>query len=400
MDNPVPIKPDDRLAILLHDGLGDIHGKTGRALIRYGDHPVVAVVDETEAGKTVEEVVDLDCDAPIVEDVPAALAYEPDVLAVGIAPSGGELPNEWLDDLEAAVDAGLSLVAGLHTRLGDVPRLRRALERRLGSGALGADVSGDKQERDKGAPATRWRARCTTGNAEQWICDVRCEQPGLDVGSGRARKTDVERVVVVGTDMAVGKKSTALEFDAAAREAGLESTVVATGQTALMLGHPGLALDAVRIDYAAGAVETAVLHQIADSDGGDTGTDGAEFVIVEGQGSLANPASSAVLPLLRGAQPQHLILAHRYGQTHCDPFPEFEIPPLNELVDLYEQLASAAGTFVESRVRAIALNTSAFDEPAAREAIDEVESRTGLPCDDPVRYGGEKLLETMAGSRA
>lgn len=387
MDNPVPIKPDDRLAILLHDGLRDIHGKTGRALIRYGDHQVVAVVDETEAGRTVGEVTSLACRAPVVADVKAALSYDPDVLAIGIAPSGGKLPDEWLDDLEVALDGGLSIIAGLHTRLGDVPRLRRALDQPVGPQACNAED-----------PAARWRTRCTVGTDEQWICDVRCEPPGLQVGAGRARDTDVERVVVVGTDMAVGKKSTALEIDAAARDNDIESTFVATGQTALMLGHPGIALDAVRIDYAAGAVERAVLDQIADSHGGNAGPDGAELVIVEGQGSLANPASSAVLPLLRGAQPQHLILAHRYGQTHCRPFPEFEIPPLDILVDLSEKLASVGGTFVGSKVRAIALNTSALEERRAREAIAEVESLTGLPCDDPVRHGGAKLLEAIASS--
>lgn len=381
MDNPVPIRPDDRLAILLHGGLKDIHGKTGRAMIRYGNHQVVAVIDETQAGKTVDEVTSLDCQAPIFDSVEAALATNPDVLAIGIAPSGGKLPEEWIDGLEAAVHAGVSLLAGLHTRLGDVPQLRRALEDRLGN--LACERGDDGQS----TLAARWRTLCTVGTDDQWICDVRCEPPGLEVGSGRARNTEVERVVIVGTDMAVGKKSTALEIDAAARARGIKSSFVATGQTALMLGHPGIALDAVRIDYAAGAVEQAVLHQV---------DDGADLVVVEGQGSLANPASSAVLPLLRGAQPQHLVLAHRHGQTHCKPFPDFKIPPLNDLVDLYEQLASAGGTFVESKVRAIALNTASLSQKDARDAIADVESTTGLPCEDPVRNGGDKLLEAIA----
>jgi uncharacterized NAD-dependent epimerase/dehydratase family protein len=185
--------------------------------------------------------------------------------------------------------------------------------------------------------------------------------------------------------MVVGKMSASLELNRVARQRGIHSKFLATGQGGLMIAGDGICLDAIRVDFAAGAVEQMVL------DWGES----CDILFIEGQGSLLHPGSTATLPLIRGSQPTALILVHRYGQQHVHDLPEFPIPPLPEVVQLYEAVASAGGTFDEVKVRAIALNTFHLDEVEARMAIEQVRQETGLPCTDVVRFGAESVLESI-----
>lgn len=340
---------ESRVAILLHEGTQGSHGKTGLSLLRYSDIPIVAVIDQAAAGRSLLEMTGIPRDVPIVASVQDALAYAPTVLTIGIAPSGGALPDAWWREVKDGVAAGLSVVNGLHTPMATNPDLQDLL-------------------RDG-----------------QWIWDVRQEPAGLTVGSGKARSLPCKRVLTVGTDMSVGKMSASLELDRACRAQGLRSRFIATGQTGLMLGHDGIPLDAVRIDFAAGAVEQAVLRNAPNQD----------ILHIEGQGSLMNPASTATLPLMRGSQPTHLVLVHRAGQTQIRSFPDFRIPPLPEVIQVYETVVRAGGTFAPTKVVAIALNTFHLDESAAQRAIAQTQDETGLPCTDVIRFGAEGILEAI-----
>jgi uncharacterized NAD-dependent epimerase/dehydratase family protein len=221
---------DSRIALLMHEGTQSNMGKTGLSMLRYSTSPIVAVVDYQAAGRSLQELTGVAKDIPVVESVATALAHQPNVLAIGIAPSGGKLPDPWFQELEQAVQAGLSVVNGLHTPLAQHP----ALAPNLGP--------------------------------NQWIWDVRQEPLGLTVGTGQARQLPCQRILAVGTDMSVGKMSTILELNRAAQRRGLKAKVIATGQTNLMLGDDGVALDAVLVDYASGAVEAAVLRYGHDYD--------------------------------------------------------------------------------------------------------------------------------------
>ena len=155
-------------------------------------------------------------------------------------------------------------------------------------------------------------------------------------------------------------------------------------------------MDAVRVDYASGAVESAVLAA-----GAALPPDG--LVLVEGQGSLCHPASTATLPLIRGTQPTDLVLVHRAGQVCIERLPQISLPPLHELVERTEALAGLArpqGSGASPRVRAVALNTARLGEADARAAIRDTENQLGLPCTDPVRWGAEQLLEAVVQSLA
>ncbi|MCW6034716.1 DUF1611 domain-containing protein [Spirulina subsalsa FACHB-351] len=338
-----------RVAVLLHQGIHDGTGKTGLSFIRYGMAPVVAVIDADCAGESLATVTGIEQDIPIVASVAEALTYEPDVLLIGLAPSGGILPDDWWQEVKQGVLAGLSVVNGLHTPMAQ-------LVEELPSQTLAQG---------------------------QWIWDIRQEPEGLGIGGGRARALTCQRILTVGTDMAVGKMSTSLELWKAAQRKGIRTGFVATGQAGLMIAGTGIPLDAIRVDFAAGAVEQALLAVGRDCD----------LVFIEGQGSLLHPGSTATLPLIRGSQPTGLILVHRAGQKTINRCPEVSIPPLPEVVRLYEMVGRAGGAFGETPVRGIALNTFHWGEQAAKEAIAQVTAETGLPCTDVVRFGADILLE-------
>ena len=343
------LQPDRRVAILLHDGIKGAHGKTGVALLRYSEATIVAVIDRECAGKSLPQLTGINRDVPIVATVEKALAYKPDVLVIGIAPSGGVLPDEWWQEIKQATASGLSIVNGLHTPMNTIPELRDSLRE------------------------------------GQWIWDVRQEPPNLPIASARARSLACRRVLTVGTDMGVGKMSTSLELNKAAQKRGLRSKFLATGQAGLMIAGDGVPLDAVRVDFAAGAVEQIVMRYGSDRD----------ILHIEGQGSLLHPGSTATLPLIRGSQATHLILVHRPGQTHIRNHPQVEIPPLPEVIQLYETVARAGGAFADVKVAAIALNTFHLNVSEAQTAIEQVQAETKLPCTDVVRFGADVILDTI-----
>ncbi len=347
--------PSHRVAILLHNGIKGSDGKTGLAMTRYRQGEIVVVIDEDcaelGAGDSFRSLTGIDRDVAIAPSLLAALPYQPDVLVIGIAPSGGELPPPWQAEVKQAVAAGLSIVNGLHTRMAEDPALTALLK------------------------------------PGQWIWDVRREPEGLSVGRAQARSLLCPRILTVGTDMAVGKMSTCLELHQAALAQGLRSKFVGTGQAGIMISGEGVPLDAVRVDFASGAVEQQVLKQGADAD----------IVFIEGQGSLIHPASTATLPLIRGSQPTHLLLVHRAGQTHIRKFEQIAIPPLPEVIRLYETVAAAGGAYDPVKVVGIALNTGHLSVVAAKEAIAQVAQLTQLPCTDVVRFGPAPLMSILRG---
>ncbi|HLO87552.1 MAG TPA: DUF1611 domain-containing protein [Nostocaceae cyanobacterium] len=340
---------NQRIAILLHEGLTGTQGKTGLALIRYSESPIVAVIDRESAGKSLPELTGIKRDIPVVASVAAALVHKPEVLVIGIAPKGGLVPDDYWHDIKDALQAGMSLVNGLHTPLANIPELNALLK------------------------------------PGQLIWDVRKEPPNLEVASGMARNLPCRRVLTVGTDMAIGKMSTSLELHWAGKLRSWRSKFIATGQTGLMLEGDGVALDAVRVDFAAGAVEQTVMKFGKNYD----------ILHIEGQGSLLHPGSTATLPLIRGSQPTQLILVHKAGQTHIKNCPQVAIPPLPEVIKMYEAVAGAAGAFGTVPVVGVALNTKDLGEKEAKEAIAQTQSLTNLPCTDPVRFGAGVLLDAI-----
>lgn len=331
-----------RIAILLQGGTKGHHGKTGLAFARYSQTDIVAIIDSEAVGESLVELTKIDRPVPIVADVEAALTYKPDILLIGIAPSGGQLPTEWMAQIEIAVKAGLSVINGLHSPL---------------------------------------KPQFPFLQPQQSIWDIRQEPKGLTIAKGKARSLLAQRILTVGTDMGIGKMSTSLELYRTALARGIKAQFIATGQAGIAISGQGIALDAVRVDFAAGAVEKAVLELGRDRD----------LIMIEGQGSLLHPGSTATLPLIRGSQPTGLVLVHRAGAKHIRDLPDFLIPPLPEVIQLYETVASAASMGTEVKVKAIALNTFGMNDTEAQATIKATCESTGLPCNDVVRFGGAIL---------
>jgi len=179
----------------------------------------------------------------------------------------------------------------------------------------------------------------------------------------------------------------ALELDRAARARGLRSEFVPTGQTGIAIAGWGIAVDAVVSDFLAGAAERLVVE------GHERG---GELLLVEGQGSLVHPAYSGVtLGLLHGSTPHALVLCHLAGATEVEGYPGHPLPSLADLVELHERASLPRR---RATVACVALNTRGLDEGAAQAAIARAEVETGLPAQDPVRFGAERLLDALVRS--
>ena len=214
--------------------------------------------------------------------------------------------------------------------------------------------------------------------------DLRAAPPDLTVPQGpESRPPGVRVVHSVGSDTVIGKKVVTLELDRAARERGLRSVYVPTGQTGVAIAGWGIAVDHVISDYVAGAAERLV-HE---------GSEHGDLLFVEGQGGLFHPAYSGVtLGLLHGSAPDLLVLVHKAGATGIRNYPYLPIPPLPELIAAYEAVTARVRP---AKVAAIALNTSDLDDVAARNAIAAAERDTGLTADDVVRFGPERVLDAV-----
>jgi len=339
---------DEPLAIYMEGATTLNIGKMGFGILRYSPNPVACVIDSHQAGRDAADVTSIPRSAPIVATVKEAIDKGAKALVLGIAPQGGLIPEGWYPVIDEAVAGGLSIINGLHDLLEPrYPNLREG----------------------------------------QYIWDIRVEPKGIGVAQGASAKLKNKRVLMIGTDMAIGKMTAGLELYRVLRERGCKAEFVATGQIGITITGRGVPLDAVRVDYACGAMERVVVDASKDAD----------FVIVEGQGSLVHPGSTATLPLLRGTMPTHLILCHRAGQTHLLKQPEIAIPPIGELIRLYEDLASVGGTYPKPKTLGIAVDTSHLDEIEAIRAMAKIERETGFMTVDPVRYGPDRLANTLVG---
>ncbi len=267
-------------------------------------------------------------------------------IVIGVAPTGGVLPDRWLEDLEAALKAGLDVVSGLHTRLSSFPRLVQA-----------AAASGTR------------------------LVDVRHSSTQYPVASGRKRTGN--RVLTVGTDCALGKKYTALALTNELQAKGHAATFRATGQTGIMIAGSGIAVDALVADFLAGAAEALSPDNVP-----------THWDVIEGQGSLFHPAYAAVtLGLLHGSQPDAIVLCHAPERSTIEEYPDYPIPPLREAIDVYLR----AGRLTNRGIRCagISINSSTLDEPAWHDYRCRLENELGLPVCDPMRSGVAVLAAAL-----
>ncbi len=332
-----------RYLVLAEGRSGDEHyGKTMRGIVHYAPDPVVAILDSERAGETYRGI-------PIVATVEEAMRYEPTTATVGVATQGGRFPPAWRELLKDSIRAGLDLESGLHEFISD-------------------DAELSELAREHGVE----------------LRDLRKPPPELSVPTGENLQVPAKIVLTVGSDCAIGKKTVAVELDLAARNRGLKSVFVPTGQTGIAIAGWGIAIDAVVADFLAGAAERLVV---------EGSQRGGELLWVEGQGSLAHPAYSGVtMGLIHGSAPHAYVFVHKARATHVEGYPDHPLPDLRELIDLHER---ASLQLRPARVAAVALHTGALGEDDARAEIARVGEETGLPTDDPIRFGPDRVLDAV-----
>ena len=318
------------------------YAKTARGVMRYRRESVAAILDSKRAGESDDGI-------PIVATVEDALPLEPNTALVGVATQGGVFPGDWQELLKTCVANGLDLENGLHVRLHDIPGLPE----------LAAEYGVE-------------------------LVDLREPPSDLSTATGENLDVDATIVLTVGSDCAIGKMTATCELDLEARRRGLRSVFVPTGQTGIAIAGWGISVDAVVADFLAGAAERLVVQ----------GAERGDLLWVEGQGAILHPIYSGVtVGLMHGSAPHLYVLCHEVGRTMIEGDPtESPLAGLSELVDLHERLSLKRRP---AKVACIALNTSKVSEGEAREAIAGAEEETGLPADDPVRFGGGKLLDAV-----
>lgn len=323
--------------VFLGDTVNPLDAKTGRGLVDWSPEKCV--------GQLRLPGCKIDLGLPEMTPVEAAAAGARS-LVIGIASTGGQIHSDWITTFHNALDAGLDIVSGMHTKLATVGNL----------------------------------AEYAAANGRRLV-DVRVPPAGLPVGSGRRRTGN--RLLTVGTDCCVGKKYTALSINAELEKRGVPSAFRATGQTGILIAGKGIPIDAVVSDFVSGAAESL-----------SPDNDARHWDVIEGQGSLFHPAYAAVtLGLLHGSQPDALVLCHEAGRPHIDEYPDYPIPEFGQCMAQY--ISAAKLTNAEARFVGVSVNTSGLGEKERQNYLAAVEGDTGLPAVDPVAGGVSRIVDKL-----
>lgn len=350
--------PDGNAVVYCEGAYRTPNGKTAHGLVRFTRrYRVAAIIDSTSAGEDAGEVLGGDpMGLPIVPDLTEALAVArdralpPTHFVIGLAPDGGRLPPKARLDVMDALGRGLNVDSGLHDYLSDDPELA-ALAR-----ARGCRIRDVRKP-----PAIR----------------------DLHFFSGKIEEVKCLRIAVLGTDSAIGKRTTAAILTNALTGEGVSSVMIGTGQTAWMQGvRYGIVLDSLVNDFVSGEIEHAVWSAWT--------KEKPEVILVEGQGSLLNPAYPGGFEILAAARPQGIVLQHAPARKEYDGFPGFPLHPLSTQIQALELISGKP-------VIAIAINHENVDPERLDPLCREISEATGLPAVDVLVHGPEALVESILG---
>jgi uncharacterized NAD-dependent epimerase/dehydratase family protein len=346
---PLPVELGARRMVLLAQGcFSPLGAKTAVCLVRYAGREVVAVIDASRAPSTAQEALGFGGAIPIVASLKETLVCAPNTFVPGTAPRGGMLTPADRDAVAEAIRSGLHVMNGMHEFLNDDDELA----------ALAAERG-----------VVLW--------------DVRRTPDDLAVSSGEPCP-HCPVVFTVGSDCNTGKMTAGMEIHEGLLRAGVQSRFAASGQTGIMITSRGIPIDRVVADFIGGATERLVCESAP----------GGDVVILEGQGSILHPGYAGVtFGMIAGALPRAHILCHQPTRKTIRNY-RVPIPPLAELVRLYEHAIDGVRTIP---VIGIALNTFDLDDEDARRAIDDAERETALPATDPVRFGAGPLVQAIRG---
>ena len=341
-------------AVIYCEGhFGQIDGKTANGLVRYSQaYRILSVIDTRLKGYDSGQVLDNVTNAiPIVEDLEAAVtrqAYIPDTLIYGIAPSTGKMSTTDREVVLNAISLGMNIVGGLHEYLGDDPEISSAAE---AANVKIRDIRKPKQIKD------------------------------MRLFDGSVSEVKAIRIAVLGTDCAIGKRTTATILARELNACGIKAILVSTGQTGLMQGAKyGIAMDAVPPQFCCGELERVIVAASHDND--------PDVILIEGQGALSHPAFCTSAFILRGSQPSAVVLQHAPKRAHRCDFPTMPMPLIKSEITLIE-------AFADTRVIGITLNHEAMTGTDVIRTIDSLSRDLGIPVTDALTQPEVNLTDMV-----
>lgn len=333
------------------------NGKTAHGLVRFtGRYRVLSVVDSRYGGRDAGEVLDgRKSGIPLVSSLQEALEQarsdnlDATHFVIGLAPDGGRLPEDARNEVALALGKGLNIDCGLHDYLSDDPRL--------------SELAGKK------------------GLA---IRDIRRppDSNSLHFFSGKIEEVRAFKIAVLGTDSAVGKRTTAWKIVQGFNQTGVRAEMIGTGQTAWMQGaRYCLIIDSLINDFVSGEIEHAVWAAWKEAN--------AQVVVIEGQGSLMNPAYPGGFEIIAAGRPDALVLQHAPARKDYDGFPGYPIQPLAKQIEAIELLCGKP-------VVAVTVNHENLPLDEVPLICDAIEMTVGVPAFDVLLEGAERLVKTLA----
>ena len=332
---------------------GKIDGKVANGLVRHSEkYKIIGVIDSTKAGIDAGEHLDgIKNGIPIFKNMIDAIDSLGDVPAYfiyGIAPLASFLGEEQKEVIFSAMKMGINIVNGLPEFFTD-----------------------DEEFMQK---AREYNVR---------IYDIRKppERKNLHNFSGRIHDVKTPIIAVLGTDCAVGKRTTGVKLVEALKYEGLKAVFITTGQTGILQGAKyGIAIDVLSSGFATGEVEHAIVTAYEQ--------DQPDIIVVEGQGALSHPAFTSSAAILKGARPDAVIIQDSPKRIcHCD-FPDISLPLLDSEIKLIE-------AFSDTEVIAITINHEGMTDDEIEKTIIKYEDVYNLPTTDVLKYGCYKLIKKL-----
>lgn len=330
---------------------GLIDGKTANGLVRHSEkYEILSVIDSTHSGADSGVVLDnLPNDIPIYKDLAESLANapsKPNFFIYGMAPATGMLsPKERIVILKA-MQSGMNIINGLHEFLNDDPEFSAACR------SYGVTITDIRKPRPKNE---------------------------LRLFSGNIHNVDCPRIAVLGTDCAIGKRTTANILTQALCERGIKAVMIPTGQTGLIQGSRyGVALDAIPSQFCAGELEATIIEAYEGDD--------PDVIIIEGQGALSHPAFCTSAFILRGSVPQGVILQHAPKRVHRCDFETMKMPEPSSEIELIE-------AFSDTSVIGLTINHEHMSDAELETAISEYSDELDIPVTDALSRPSELLVD-------
>ncbi len=335
---------------------GAIDGKTANGLVRQSEkYQILSVIDSEKTGLDSGIVLDeKPNNIPICRDLAEALTLacsKPDYFIFGMAPASGMLSSHERGLVLEAMDLGLNIVNGLHEFLNDDPV---------------------------------FAAASVSKNVE--ILDVRRPRAKKDLRlfSGRIAEVTCPRIAVLGTDCAIGKRTTANVLTCALNDRGVKTVMISTGQTGLIQGaRYGVALDAVPSQFCSGELEATVVEAFENEN--------PDVIIIEGQGALSHPAYSTSSFILRGSCPDGVVLQHAPGRTSRCDFEQMAMPTPAAEINLIQ-------TFADTKVIGLTINHENMTDAEVDVAISLYESELEIPVTDALTRSPDRLVEMVVAA--